>query len=218
MIATELPQVDHLLVVTAHPDDESFGLGAILAAFVASGTVVDVLCFTRGEASTLGEHEHDLAELRDQECHRAAEALGFDTVDILDYPDGALGDVPLSELAQHVERRAGDSELLVVFDEGGITGHPDHRRATEAATDWSQRSGVPVLAWTLSADVAATLKDEFGAGFIGRDRANLDVELSVDRTTQLKAIACHGSQATGNRVLWRRLELQANQECLRYLT
>jgi LmbE family N-acetylglucosaminyl deacetylase len=41
------------LAVIAHPDDESFGLGAVLAAFGA-GTQVRVLCFTRGEASTLG--------------------------------------------------------------------------------------------------------------------------------------------------------------------
>jgi LmbE family N-acetylglucosaminyl deacetylase len=36
------------LAVVAHPDDESFGLGAVLSAFIDSGTRVSVLCFTRG--------------------------------------------------------------------------------------------------------------------------------------------------------------------------
>lgn len=36
-----------------HPDDESFGLGALLAAFADAGAQVSVLCFTDGGASTL---------------------------------------------------------------------------------------------------------------------------------------------------------------------
>jgi LmbE family N-acetylglucosaminyl deacetylase len=53
-----------VLAVCAHPDDETFGLGALLAAFADRGAKVSVLCFTRGEASTLGPGEHELAELR----------------------------------------------------------------------------------------------------------------------------------------------------------
>jgi N-acetylglucosamine malate deacetylase 2 len=48
------PAVSAALAVCAHPDDETFGLGAVLAALVDAGTAVVVLCFTRGEASTLG--------------------------------------------------------------------------------------------------------------------------------------------------------------------
>ena len=39
-------------VVVAHPDNESFGLGAV-ATFVESGCEVGVLCLARREASTL---------------------------------------------------------------------------------------------------------------------------------------------------------------------
>ena len=42
-----------VLAVVAHPDDESFGLGAVLAGFVDAGAAVAVLCFTHGESSTL---------------------------------------------------------------------------------------------------------------------------------------------------------------------
>jgi hypothetical protein len=48
-----LPVWTSVLVVVAHPDDESFGLGAILDAFTAAGATVEVLCLTHGEASTL---------------------------------------------------------------------------------------------------------------------------------------------------------------------
>ena len=48
----DLFPVRSALAVIAHPDDESFGLGGVLARLAADGTRVRVLCFTRGEAST----------------------------------------------------------------------------------------------------------------------------------------------------------------------
>jgi len=56
----ELPGAISVLAVCAHPDDESFGLGATLAAFAAAGSSTALLCFTHGETSTLGA---DIAEL-----------------------------------------------------------------------------------------------------------------------------------------------------------
>src|ERR1039457_5379767 len=55
-----LPDWRHALVVVAHPDDETFGLGAIAGSFTAGGTAVHVLCFTHGEASTLSENHAEL--------------------------------------------------------------------------------------------------------------------------------------------------------------
>lgn len=43
-----------VLAVVAHPEDESFGLGGALSLLAAHGIVVDLLCFTAGEASAVG--------------------------------------------------------------------------------------------------------------------------------------------------------------------
>ena len=58
-----------LLHVHAHPDDESFGLGAVIDGFIQAGAEVEVLCFTQGEASTLGAAP-DLALTRAEELTR----------------------------------------------------------------------------------------------------------------------------------------------------
>ena len=42
--------------MVAHPDDETFGLGAVADSFTTGGAAVHVLCFTHGEASTLNEN------------------------------------------------------------------------------------------------------------------------------------------------------------------
>ena len=212
--------VSRVLAVVAHPDDESFGLGALLDRFTSCGIEASVLCFTHGEASTLRNRPGDLANIRAAELRTAATALGIDTVELLAYPDGHLGDVAIDELAHHVRTliAAVRPSHLLVFDDSGVTGHPDHRRATAAAVAAARTSGLPVLAWVIPDHVATVLNDRHGTTFHGLPQAHIDARLSVSRIRQRQAIAAHASQASGNPVLHHRLRLLGDAEHLRLLS
>lgn len=214
-----LPEASAVLAVCAHPDDESFGLGAVLANFAGRGTPTAVLCLTHGAASSLGTSHGDLRQIRAAELAAAARELGVGDVELLDYPDGALTQQPTELLSGHVRQaaRRAKAGLLLVFDEGGITGHPDHQQATRAACLFARRAGLPVLAWAVEQQVATSLNAEFGTSFVGRPASQIDCSIEVDRQRQLAAITCHASQAQDNPVLWRRLELQGNREVFRWL-
>jgi LmbE family N-acetylglucosaminyl deacetylase len=196
-----LPPLRAALVVVAHPDDETFGLGAVVARIVDEGACVRVLCFTHGEASTLGEGA-DLARTRARELSCAAAALGVQDVTLLDHADGTLASLPPAELEYAVEHHLGDAEALVVFEPGGVTGHPDHRAATRAALAVATRRELPVLQWGVAPPVAAALNAELGTSFVAFDGE----DVVVDRRRQRRAISCHRSQ--DNPVLRRRLQLQ----------
>ncbi len=219
VIQDHLPFTASVLAVCAHPDDESFGLGAALSTWADQGTRVSVLSFTHGEASTLGANRGNLHQLRANELAMAALELGVETVRLLEYPDGRLTEVPADKLSADVRSvvELVDASLLLVFDEGGITGHSDHRRATEIARTVADDIGVPVLGWTVPEAIAAQLNDEFPVTFVGRHREEIDLSIEVDRSRQHRAIGCHASQSNENPVLWRRLELQGDREVLRWL-
>lgn len=208
-----------IAVVCAHPDDESFGLGAVLSTLVDAGSRIDLLCFTHGEASTLHGVEGGLAEIRAHELTAAAAVLGLTHTTLLDYPDGRLEAQPLDELADHIQRlaRLTHADALLTFDLGGITGHPDHQHATRAAMRAAAELDITVLAWTLPDDVAETLNREFDARFVGRTREEIDFAIDVDRSRQLEAIRCHESQADVIPIVNRRLDLSGDHEHLRYL-
>ncbi|MEH6820445.1 MAG: PIG-L deacetylase family protein [Dietzia psychralcaliphila] len=216
---TGLPPWDSVLAVVAHPDDESFGLGAVLSTFAAVGAAIDVLCLTRGEASTLHGVEGDLSQIRELELRAAADALGARRVTLRDLPDGGLSALDPAVLDDEVEHAMGRAhpDGLVVFDSTGISGHPDHVAATAAAVRAGERHGLPVVAWTLADEICGTLAGEGYAGFLGRPAGEIDLALTVDRTAQLAAVECHPSQAVPGSVLWRRLELQGDTEHLRWL-
>lgn len=213
--ADPLAGVRSVLAVVAHPDDESFGLGGVLHRLTAAGAAAAVLCFTHGEASTLHGCEGDLDVLRPAEFAAATRVLGIGHSELLAYPDGGLGQVPLAGLAAHVTRLARQvrPSHLLAFDVSGITGHPDHARATAAALAAAGELGIPVLIWALPDAVAGALNTEFGTSFAGRPEPDL-ARITVDRARQWEAIACHASQATDNPVLHRRLELLGSGEYL----
>jgi LmbE family N-acetylglucosaminyl deacetylase len=215
----ELPAWPAVLAVIAHPDDESFGLGALIARLAEAGTAVHVLCYTHGEASTLNQMRADLRRAREEELRQAAGELGVASVTLLDYPDGALAGVSPAELAAAVTEMAARRQAagLLVFDDTGITGHPDHQAATAAAVLAAQQDGLPVLAWALAEAVAARLAAETGQGFAGEPSALMDLCVRVSRSRQRQAALRHASQISPGAVLWRRLQLQGDCEYLRWL-
>lgn len=217
--ATALPPWQSVLAVVAHPDDESFGLGALLSEFAAAGTRVGVLCFTHGEASTLHGVAGDLRTIRAAELEAAAALLGAQGVELRDHPDGALADVPLGILAADAANvaRAQSADGLIVFDTTGITGHPDHRWATRAAVAAGALLDLPVLAWTLPEQVTDQLNTELGTAFVGQPATRIDQRVTVDRSRQLQAVLAHPSQAVPGAPLWRRLDLLGTGEHLRML-
>src|SRR5665647_2460265 len=92
------PEWTSVLAVIAHPDSSSFGLGAILDAFVFAGAKVEVLCLTHGQAWTLEGAPGDLAALRGAELASAADVLGPKRVQMPDCPDGDLSKVGQTSL------------------------------------------------------------------------------------------------------------------------
>lgn len=218
-IGHTLPRWKRLLAVVAHPDDESFGLGAVLDLFAAGGTEVTVLCLTEGEASTLGAGIN-LSRLRRDELETASRQLGVAGTVVRHHPDGGLRTVCRHVVAGEVIDEVGASraEGLLVFDPCGVTGHPDHAAATAAALLAAQVLDLPVLAWTLPVSVAEQLNAELGeTRFRGTPPELIDLEVGVDREHQVAASLAHRSQAVPSSPLWRRLRLLGGTEHLRWL-
>ena len=150
-----------LLVVLAHPDDESFGTGGTIAYYAQRGVEVHLVCATRGEAGEVAPEYlqgfSSIADLRVSELRCAAGILGLKGVHFLDYRDSgmpgsadnahpqALVNAPLEEVASKVARlvRRLQPQVLVTFDPIGGYKHPDHIAIHKAAVRAFELAGDP---------------------------------------------------------------------------
>ena len=87
-----------LLISFAHPDDESFGIGPLLARYAADGVEMTLICATNGDAGTV-EPDHlngysSVASLRLAELECASQVLGFKDVITFGYRDSGMMGTP----------------------------------------------------------------------------------------------------------------------------
>jgi LmbE family N-acetylglucosaminyl deacetylase len=213
------PDWTSVLAVIAHPDDASFGLGAILDAFVFAGVRVGVLCLTHDQNWTLEDAPGDLAALRGAELASAADVLGPVRAKLDDLPDGTLGEVGQSKLVAKVIAAVDTCfpDGLLVFDTEAEAGRLDHVTATSAGIVAAETLDLPVLGWALSETVAALLDQEFGPRFTSTPVDEIDLRLTVERARQRAASHELRDPVVPGGARWRRLELLADTNSLRWL-
>lgn len=150
MPPAELPQgVDHLLVVAAHPDDETLGAGALVRHASDAGRSVDVVVATCGEASHPDSPTHTperLAQVRAAEVHQAVTLLApAARLHLTGLPDGTLT-THEPELAEALEPLVTPATLVVSPWTGD--GHPDHAAAHVVARHpGAQHWQYPIWFW-----------------------------------------------------------------------
>ncbi|MFC0712940.1 PIG-L family deacetylase [Cellulomonas biazotea] len=141
------------VVVAAHPDDETLGVGGLLAELATRGPAPEVVVLTDGAASHPGSPTltpDDLVRVRADEVREAVRRLSpGSTVVLLGHPDGGL-----REARDDVER-----DLRRVLDAGGPVdtlvvpwrgdGHRDHRVAGEVGAALAAERGARLVEYPL---------------------------------------------------------------------
>lgn len=148
-----------ILVVLAHPDDESFGMGGTIAYYASKGVDVHLVCATRGEAGTVDavflKTHKTIAKLREAELLCAANALGLKSVSFLNYRDSGMAGskdnknakslfrAPVDKVAEKVVAhiRRLKPQVVLTFDEKGGYHHPDHIAVNKATVRAFQAAG-----------------------------------------------------------------------------
>ena len=150
-----------LLLVHAHPDDETINNGVTMAKYAAEGARVTLITCTRGEegevlveslASLASNQEDKLGEHREIELANAMKYLGVRDFRFLGFPtkswrdSGMMGSeqnnrkdvfwqADLDEAAKELVKVILEikPQVLVTYDEIGGYGHPDHIKAHQVA-------------------------------------------------------------------------------------
>jgi LmbE family N-acetylglucosaminyl deacetylase len=122
-----------MLLVLAHPDDETLGFGGTIARYAADGVEVHIITATSGQKGWFGDPgrnpgEAALGRIRREELRRAGAILGARGVYLLGHTDGELDQVDpdciVTEIATYI--RDFRPQVVLTFGQDGMYGHPDH--------------------------------------------------------------------------------------------
>jgi LmbE family N-acetylglucosaminyl deacetylase len=192
-----------ILLVFAHPDDESSGVSGTVKKYTQQGVPVDLITATRGEkGSRLDVPENvDTGTAREAELRVAAAIMGIRDIYFLDYMDGELDKANEEEVINKITdiMRLVQPEIVITFGPDGISGHSDHVAIGKAATRAFERlsaegSGSRKLYYVTIAASAIPDPEEYGIATRPDDEVTISTDISEYFDSKIQALSAHRSQ------------------------
>ena len=194
-----------ILIVSAHPDDETLFCGGTIAMYARNGHHVFILETTRGEGGEVGDppltDKARLGEVREQETRNAARALGAKDIFFLPFidPHMEIGgtaraiDVSLADFSCAVSGYVDEigPDLVITHGSNGEYGHPQHvytHRAVRQAVLVESRN-IPLLSWQ-----AYHTSFPYARVLNADDPADIVRDITPWKDRKAKAALCHKTQ------------------------
>ncbi|MEV6301383.1 PIG-L family deacetylase [Actinoplanes sp. NPDC051861] len=202
----QISELGTILGVWAHPDDEAYLTGGLMALARDAGSRVVCVTATRGELG--GDPAQRTAELRN-----CLDVLGVTEHHWLGYRDGECGRVPpsgaVARLCDLIDEIRPDT--VVSFGPDGNTGHPDHQavgRWTTAAVEHAAPAHTRLLQSAVTDTWAEQWRpvndrfDVFAPGYpVTHPSSGLALHLALDPATVERKVRALAAQHTQTAVL-----------------
>jgi LmbE family N-acetylglucosaminyl deacetylase len=137
---------ERILIVAAHPDDETIGMGATIHKSNSLGSSTRVIFLSDGVSAR--DLERESLDKRRSSSLAALEILDCRDVHFSDFPDNAMDTVPLIEVVKVIERHIQEFDPTIIFTHFPLDLNVDHRvtsQATLTSTRPKSKSRVKAL-------------------------------------------------------------------------
>lgn len=177
-----------VLVVAAHPDDEALGCGGTIARHARNGDKVHVLFLSDGVASR--DEGHRDADIRNDAAETAGKVLSVTSVSYGSFPDNQMDSVPLLDVVKFIHKHIEDIQPNIIYTHHHADLNIDHQIAAQATmTACRPQKGHPVkeiYAFEVPSSTEwqnPTKSDAF--------IPNIFVDISDDIDTKIKALEAY---------------------------
>ena len=180
-----------ILLILAHPDDESFYAAGTIANLIAAGVRVVIVCATRGERGATADlcSIDELPKIREAELRAAAAELGIAAHDVhvLDYEDQKVSFAAPDEMQQVLASfiRRLEPDAVITFDPNQPRQHVDHLAVARFAMDAVSAARVAKVLWI--------------AGFENGPDVDYLIDIRPHRSVKEAALRAHRTQWPGLR-------------------
>jgi LmbE family N-acetylglucosaminyl deacetylase len=179
-----------VVVIGAHPDDELLGAGGTLARHVLAGDEVHAVVVADGAGS---RYPAELVSTLEKQARRAAEVIGFASLQFLSLPDQRLDTIPLIELTQRLEAVLDEITPAIVYTHFPEDVNADHGLVARCAWTACRPYGRPqVRKFAVFETPSST---EWAWPMTGTEfRPGLFVDVSETLEAKIAAMECYETE------------------------
>jgi len=166
-----------VLIVAAHPDDETLGMGGAIKVLGKKGYKVNVLFMSSGVGSR--NIERQSVDDRKNSAGKALNFLDCTSLDYLDFPDNRFDSIDILDIAKCIKQKIDLIKPELVFTNYYADLNIDHRitsEATQIAVRPQSKSSVDELYFF---EVPSSTGWNFGAKVFSPD-LYIDISSSID--------------------------------------
>jgi len=183
----------NILIVCAHPDDETIGMGGTLKKFSKKHKIkvlfISEGIFARRKSGYVNTPQYDITHLemenmkkeikvRKKHAKNALKLLGVTDIKFLDLPNQELDQIPLLKIIKEIEKEINLTQCSVIFTHHYNDLNLDHRVAYEATITAAR----PVP----SSHVSSIISFEIPAATDWRKPYKFNPNFYVDITSEIK--------------------------------
>jgi LmbE family N-acetylglucosaminyl deacetylase len=125
---------ENVLVVCAHQDDETFGVGGTIAKYIEEGKNIAVIVFSYGEMSHVWLQKRYSVSMRKKEHQEAKKVLGYKTSIVLGIEEGKFEEEKL-RVKDEIKRVMKRMKPTKIFTHNINDPHPDHKAVNRIVMD-----------------------------------------------------------------------------------
>ena len=120
----------NILVLAAHPDDETLGCGGTIARLSSEGHQISLITFTDGASARHDNQKDDRRRTVDDVC----DILGIKHNVCYDFPDNKMDQVPMLEVTKAIEAFVSENNFKpdIVFTHSPYCLNVDHKVVSQA--------------------------------------------------------------------------------------
>ncbi|WP_044640263.1 PIG-L deacetylase family protein [Risungbinella massiliensis] len=189
-----------ILYVFAHPDDETFTVGGMIAHHHDLRKSQTLYCATHGEAGKTGNppvcSKEELSSFRQKELDEAIGILGLNKLILRDFGDGKLKEMPFEKLVADVLTVLEEEkpEIVITFPPEGISGHQDHRIIQQATLAAVKQASFPTTLYYII--IPDSVAEKMGRHVYSTPDSEIDhsVDVTKYREQIVAALLAHRSQ------------------------
>lgn len=136
-------KIKRILVLVAHPDDETIGIGGTIRKLADNGCEATVAFFTNGDEGFVDpELKKKIVEIRKAEVDKIQKILGFKNFEFVGYPDMALPNDKdaLKKTIALIRKYKPET----IFTHSEVDKHRDHRALNAIAKEAFWQAGESV--------------------------------------------------------------------------